>query len=134
MYVDLESHLRELSDRGSPDAVSGRIAWHEYPDLQAYRDPSGRIIYCSPGLTPFLDHIDIRYDEYDRVYAQAWTTDLGVVLHGDPPVVFVGIRNLAGFGDIPNQDWREYMEGLGLDPALVKKVADHFQKHVPVYW
>ena len=133
-YLDLENYLLELSNRESPEVVNARIAQHEFPDLRAFKDPNGRIRYCSAIINPYADQVDINHDSEGNIYVMPFLINKKVQIFSDPPVIMVGEHNTNGFGEIPDPGWEDWLLEEKIDKELIKKVKDFFAKHAVASW
>ena len=131
--INLDSYVANLPE-GSPEVTNIRIAWHTYPDLALIRDAHKRVCYCSRWSHPSLTEVEMSHDRKGRLLAHVWKVEKGLRIYANPPEIPVGIHNTTGFGEIPDVDWEEFVEHLGLDRSIVLKIRDYFRAHARADW
>lgn len=134
MFIDLEAHLNALADRSPPEGVNGRIAQYEHPDLKAFKDPEGVVRFCSFSVLPFVTDVEIKHDKFGMTYVMLYTSDKGVRIYSDPPLMYVGRYNENGFGEIQDEGWKEQAVEEEWPNDIVKRVQNYFEQHPTVYW
>lgn len=132
MFRDLQAHI-EMLDPESHERLNARIAEHDFPDLIGFEDPNGVKLLCAFSANQEVNQVQVEYYG-DEIYARPYLCQKGYVVHSNPPIFYVGARNIGGFGDKPGLHWKEDLDSYGLPRAIILKVASHFGAHAPVDW
>lgn len=138
-YVDIIEEIRRLEAAGAWEKLSllDSIA-EEHPDLKLFRDPYGRILFCAASAAPYTEDIELNPSSHDCDGAplQAWVfvcvDKIGTRVYSDPPFFIVADQNVAGFGEIPRNDWRDHMKAAHISRFAMEKVADYLRRHPPI--
>jgi len=136
MYVGLMEYLDGLEEKGlTREADNIWLAYSTYPNLRIYRDHLGIARLVASEVNQFVDTMDITHRSDNGTlmvmpFINSPTT--GGRIYADPPAYAVGYANPNGFGQVPLQDWKEFLDDACIGPVVLEKVRRLFEGHVPV--
>lgn len=122
MYIDILQHLEDVKNRLGPKSKTYEAtlqAIMDNPEMRAHRD-GGITRLCMAEANHYVDTLElVRGDDF---YAYLYFDNKGVRIYSDPPLFFIGHKNLHGFGVHPAPGWTEEMKTGNINPDVIKKV------------
>lgn len=108
-----------------------------YPDLKEVGDSWNQKYYVSKHVNAIVDEVHITHAcgccSDSTLLAKFFTTVNGIKIYADPYSVAIGKGYSWGFGDVPNENWREDLQqhGIVVTKELEEKIETYFKENPP---